>query len=233
LVAHAPRTDRPRERLFRDGAESLSLVELIAVVLRTGGRGRSAVGLAEALLARFGSLDGLARAGDAELGRVAGVGPAKIAALRGAFELGARLLRQPLQPGQRLSSPEQVAQCFGPRMARYRQEVFAVVLLDARHRIIREVEISRGSLTQSLVHPREVFAPALREAAASILLVHNHPSGDAAPSPEDHEVTRRLTRAGEILGIQVLDHVVIAGAQHLSFARAGWLNPQALPRPGR
>jgi DNA repair protein RadC len=108
-------------------------------------------------------------------------------------------------------------------MRRYRQEVFVVLLLDSRHRLIGEVEVSRGSLNQSLVHPREVFAPALRESAAAILVLHNHPSGDPQPSREDHEVTRRLVRAGEILGIRVVDHLVIGGEEFTSFARSGQL----------
>jgi len=216
--------ERPRERLEREGPESLALAELLALVLQTGGRGRGADRLGRALVERFGSLDALARAGTAELRAVAGLGPAKIAALRAAFELGARLLRTRLEPGERLHSPEQVAAHFGARMRRYRQEIFVVLLLDSRHRLIGEVEVSRGSLNQSLVHPREVFAPALRESAAAILVVHNHPSGDSQPSREDREVTERLAKAGEILGIRVVDHIVIAGFEFTSLARTGQLS---------
>ena len=216
-------SERPRERLERAGPESLALVELLALVLRTGGRGNGALRLSHSLVERFGSLDALARAGTAELRGVTGMGPAKIASLRAAFEIGARLSRTPLAPGEKLHSPEQVVAHFGARMRRYRQEVFVVLLLDSRHRLIGEVEVSRGSLNQSLVHPREVFGPALREAAAALLVVHNHPSGDPAPSREDHEVTQRLVRAGEILGIRVIDHLVIGGTDFTSFARAGHL----------
>ncbi len=214
-------SERPRERLEREGPESLALAELLALVLRTGSRGGGALGLAHRLIERFGSLDSLARAGTAELRAVLGMGPAKIASLRAAFEIGARLLRTPLAPGEKLHSPEQVAAHFGARMRRYRQEVFVVLLLDSRHRLIGEVEVSRGSLNQSLVHPREVFAPALRESAAAILVIHNHPSGDPQPSREDHEVTERLVRAGEILGIRLVDHLVIGGLEFTSFARTG------------
>jgi DNA repair protein RadC len=216
--------ERPRERLARGGPESLALAELLALVLRTGARGAGALRLAETLVQRFGSLDALARAGTAELRRVHGMGPAKIASLRAAFEIGARLLRTPLAPGEKLHSPEQVVAHFGARMRRYRQEVFVALLLDSRHRLIGEVEVSRGSLNQSLVHPREVFAPALRESAAAILVVHNHPSGDPQPSREDREVTTRLVRAGEILGIRVVDHLVIGGQDFTSFARAGHIS---------
>jgi DNA repair protein RadC len=201
----------------------LALVELLALVLRTGARGTGALPLAHAVIERFGSLDALARAGTAELRSVRGLGPAKIGSLRAAFEIGSRLLRTPVAPGEKLHSPEQVAAHFGARMRRYRQEVFVVLLLDSRHRLIGEVEVSRGSLNQSLVHPREVFAPALRESAAAILVVHNHPSGDPQPSREDHEVTQRLVRAGEILGIRVVDHLVIGGLEFTSFARIGQL----------
>jgi len=210
--------ERPRERLRACGADALASEELIALLLRTGARGQPALELARRLLARFGTLDELASAGDAELASLGGLGPAKIGTLRAAFELGTRRASTPLRPGVRLESPTQVFAHFGPRLRPLRQERFLALLLDSRHRLIREVEVSRGSLNQSLVHPREVFAPALREAAAAILVVHNHPSGDPEPSPEDREVTRRLFRAGELLGIRLLDHVVIGarGFQSLS-----------------
>ncbi|MFQ5513311.1 MAG: DNA repair protein RadC [Myxococcota bacterium] len=227
------RGEGPRERLRREGAEGLALVELLAVLLRTGPAGSSSLDLAARLVHRFASLDGLAEAGDAELQAVAGMGPAKVACLRAALELGSRLAQAPLRSAERLHSPEQVHACFGARLRRARQELFFVLLLDSRHRLIREVQVSRGSLNQSLVHPREVFAPALREAAAAIVAIHNHPSGDPSPSHEDHEVTRRLARAGEILGIRLLDHIVVGHEGYRSFARMGWLPPQAGRDGGR
>ena len=217
--------DGPRERLRRDGLAALSQTELIALVLRTGSPGAPAMRLAEALLHRFESLEGIAAAGHAELCGVSGLGPAKVASLRASFEIGSRLVRAPLVPGEKLGSPEAVFGHFRARLRHARQEIFYVLLLDSRHRLIGEVEVSRGSLNQSLVHPREVFAPALRESAAAILVLHNHPSGDPQPSREDHEVTRRLARAGEILGIRLLDHVVIGADDYASFARSGWLSP--------
>ena len=227
MSVRSPRPEGPRERIRRDGAEALAEVELLAILLRTGPVGGSALGLAARLLRAFGSLERLAGAGDAELQAVGGIGPVKTAGLRAAFELGSRLARSPLLPGEKLQSPEQVFGAFGARLRHVRQELFFVLLLDSRHRLIREVEVSRGSLNQSLVHPREVFAPALREAAAAILVVHNHPSGDPDPSREDHEVTRRLAQAGEILGVRLVDHVVIGGESYRSFARSGWFSPQA------
>ncbi len=220
----------PRERLARHGVHALAEAELLALVLRTGSRGMSAPQLARQLLERFGSLAGLVRAGDAELLATPGLGRAKLGSLRAALELGARLARSELAPGTRLAGPDQVHRHLAPRLRPLRQELFLALLVDSRQRLIAEVEVSRGSLNQSLVHPREVFAPALRESAAAILLAHNHPSGDAEPSPEDHEVTRRLVRAGELLGVQVLDHLVIGGAGYTSFAERGWLVPH---RPSR
>ena len=226
-TAGAARLERPRERLLRDGPEALSLAELLALVFRTGGPGIPSLTLAGALVERFGSLERLAHAGDAELRALPGMGPAKVASLRAAFELGGRLARQPLRTGDKFQSPHQVFAHFGSRLRRMRQEVFFVLLLDSRHRLLREVEVSRGSLNQSLVHPREVFAPALRESAAAILVAHNHPSGDPLPSREDHDVTRRLSRAGEILGIPLLDHVVLGAEGFTSFAERGWLPAKA------
>ncbi len=216
--------ERPRERLLHAGSGTLSPPELVALVLRTGVPGCPATQLADELMHRFGTLEGISQAGEAELRSVPGMGPAKVASLRAAFELGSRVARAPLVPGQKLGSPEQVFSHFGVRLRRCRQEVFFALLLDSRHRLIGEVEVSRGSLNQSLVHPREVFAPALRESAAAILVLHNHPSGDPQPSREDHEVTRRLARAGELLGIRLVDHVVIGAESYASFARSGWLD---------
>lgn len=223
----------PRERLRVGGTAALSLAELVALVLRTGGPGIPSLSLARAVLREFRSLDGLARAGEAELLRISGMGPAKIASLRAAIELGTRLARSPLRPGEKLGSPERVYAHFGARLRQLRQEVFFALLLDSRQRLIGEVEVSRGSLNQSLVHPREVFAPALREAAAAILVVHNHPSGDPQPSREDHEVTSRLARAGEILGIRLLDHVVVGREGFISFAQSGWISAQGSERARR
>jgi DNA repair protein RadC len=225
--------ERPRERLLREGAPALSIAELLALVLRTGAPGASASALAAELVRRFGTLERIALAGDAELRRVLGMGPVKVASLRAAFEIGSRLARAPLVPGEKLESPEQVFSHFGVRLRHVRQEVFFVLLLDSRNRLIQEVEVSRGSLNQSLVHPREVFAPALRESAASILVLHNHPSGDPHPSREDCEVTRRLAEAGEILGIRLLDHIVVGGESYRSLSREGWLAPQGARGAGR
>lgn len=202
--------DRPRERLEALGAENLSDVELVALLLRTGGGGLDAVASAARLLAASGGLGGAARAAAADLVDAPGVGPAKSATLRAAFEIGRRLATRRLEAGVAVRGPADVHAHFHPRLRHATQERFFTVLLDGRHRVIRHALVSQGTLTASLVHPREVFRPALREPAAAVVLVHNHPSGDPTPSREDREITDRLVRAGEILGVPVLDHVVVA-----------------------
>jgi DNA repair protein RadC len=213
----------PRERLRSSGAEALSAAELIALVLRTGARGRDAVDVARALLARSGGLDRLESAPASDLAAVTGVGAAKAASLIAAFELGRRCACSRLPEGVALRSPDDVFRSFGARLRRLAQERFIVVLLDGRHRILGEEVVSQGTLTASLVHPREVFRPALRASAAAMILVHNHPSGDPTPSAEDRAVTERLARAGEILGVRVLDHVVVAERGYVSLREEGSL----------
>ena len=202
--------DGPRERLDTLGAEALSEAELIALLLRTGGSGRDALALAAWLLQQHQGLLGLAATEARELACTPGVGPAKSAALTAAVELGRRLASRRLRPGDPVRGPADVFRHFHARLRHARHERFLVVLLDGRHRMLREVVISQGTLTASLVHPREVFRPALREAAAAVVLVHNHPSGDPTPSTEDREITERLADAGLLLGVPVLDHVVVA-----------------------
>jgi len=215
--------ERPRERLFAHGAASLANAELLALLLRTGTCGRSATQLAHHLLAS--GLAALAQAAPGELAAIPGIGPAKAATLLAAFELGRRIAAKPLQRGERIGSPEDVHRHFHARLRDAPAEEFHIVLLDARHRVLRSVLTSQGTLTASLVHPREVFRPALREAAAALVLVHNHPSGDPTPSTEDREITRRLARAGALLGIPVLDHVIVADRGYASLREQGELAP--------
>jgi DNA repair protein RadC len=221
--------DRPRERLERCGAEALSDAELIALVLRTGGRAGDALAVARELLDQHSGLRGLARAAGAELRGAAGVGRAKGASLIAALEIGRRVASRELRPGEPIRGPEDVWRHFGALLRDASHEQFLVVLLDGRHRVLRSEAVSRGTLTASLVHPREVFRPAIREAAAALVLVHNHPSGDPAPSREDREITARLIGAGELLGIPVLDHVVVAESGYRSLREEGdaWACPRA------
>lgn len=216
--------DLPRERMLALGTEALSDAELVALLLRTGGAGRDAVSVARSILDQARGVLGLARFVKNEGGPVAGVGPAKIASLAAAIELGRRLHGRRLLAGERMSGPEQIHRHFHPRLRDCERERFLVILLDSRHRVLREVTISQGTLTASLVHPREVFRAAVRASAAAVVLVHNHPSGDPAPSAEDREVTRRLGEAGRIVGIRVVDHVVVAERGYFSFCEAGELD---------
>jgi DNA repair protein RadC len=219
--------DRPRERLSSHGAEALADVELLALLLRTGPRGTNVARLASQLLARFGGLRGLASAGAAELASAEGMGPAKSASVVAALELGRRLAARRMRPGDAVLSPADVHRHFHPRLRDAPHERFVVVLLDGRHRWLREVVVSQGTLTASLVHPREVFRPALRESAAAVILVHNHPSGDPAPSREDLEITARLVEAGQLLGVQVLDHVIVAERGYTSLRETGAMAAKA------
>jgi DNA repair protein RadC len=219
-------TDGPRERLDALGPAALSDAELLALLLRTGGPGRTAD-----LLARHDGVAGLARTGPAELRQTAGVGPAKSASLLAALELGRRLATRRLRTGDAIRGPADVHRHFHARLRDAPHERFLVLLLDGRHRVLREATASQGTLTASLVHPREVFRPALREAAAAVILVHNHPSGDPTPSREDREVTERLVQVGEILGIPVLDHVIVAERGYVSLREDGGLGAKRSPEP--
>ena len=215
--------DWPRERLQRDGARSLSAVDLVALVLRTGDRARDAWSLARQLVGRKGGLVALAGVSLGELEATPGIGPAKSASLMAAFELGRRLASAPLERGQSIGSPADVQRHFQPRFRDRQRESFHALMLDGRHRLVAVDEVSVGTLTASLVHPREVFREAIRNAAAALLLAHHHPSGDPSPSPEDRAVTARLVAAGRLLGIRVVDHVIVAEAGYFSFREAGLL----------
>lgn len=228
----ADQDQRPRERLLAHGAAQLTDAELVTLVLGTGTRGRSAASLARALLGGVGGLAALALAAPRELAAIPGIGVAKAARLLAACEIGRRVAARPLRRGDRIGSPEDVHRHFHARLRDAPEEQFHTLLLDSRHRVIRSVLTSQGTLTASLVHPREVFRPALREAAAALVLVHNHPSGDPSPSPEDREITRRLAQAGTLLGIPVLDHVIVAERGFASLREQGDLPPPRDPDAG-
>jgi DNA repair protein RadC len=215
-----PFSERPAgaaERLLGRGEEGLSEEELVGLVLSSRGAA------AGRLLGRFGSLRALARASALEIER-GGVSRAAAVRVAAALALARRLAGSPLRCGRVLRQSEEIFQAFGPRMRDLVKERFLAVHVDAKNRYLREHLISEGSLTASLVHPREVFAPAIRERAAAILLVHNHPSGDPEPSPEDQSVTRRLVEVGGLVGIRVLDHVVVGDGRYVSFAERSWLD---------
>jgi len=217
-----PEPERPRERLGAMGAGALSIRELIAILVGSGTEGRSAVDVAAAVLhSAGGSLRRLASAHTAELQAVPGVGPAVAARLSAALELGRRLAREGPVERLRIQGPRDVYDLCAPALRDLRQEEFRVLLLNTQHAVTRELVVTRGTLDTSLVHPREVFRSAITESAAAVVLVHNHPSGDPAPSQEDREVTRQLRDAGRIVGIPVLDHIVIGDGRYVSFVESG------------
>lgn len=210
----------PREQLLHVGPERLTEEELVALLLGTGSRRCSVDRLARDLLDSVGGLAGLARCLVPEIARVPGVGKAKASRVVAAIELGRRLGAEPWQPGVPFRDARQVHDHYAPRLRDERREFFIAAFLDVRHRLIGEEVISCGSLVASIVHPREVFRPAIRRAAAAVVCIHNHPSGDPSPSAEDWAVTERLRRSGETLGIELLDHVVIGGGAFTSLREA-------------
>jgi DNA repair protein RadC len=221
-ITEWPPSERPRERLLDEGCGALSDAELLALVLRSSGvSGITAVDRARQLLAALGGVTGLSRATPAELAKQRGLGVASASAVLAGLELGRRAACVRIDRGGVFRTSADVFAHFHGRLAALRTESFHALLLDAKHRKLREVKISEGSLTASIVHPREVFVPAVRDSAAAMILVHNHPSGDPSPSTEDVELTRRLRQAGDIVGIRVLDHVIVAADGHFSFVDAG------------
>lgn len=224
LVREIPALDRPRERLLRLGPRALSATELLSILISTGQRGRSAIDLAGALLAGNGpSLGDLARRTAAELARLRGIGAAKAARVVAALELGRRLQEEARGERFRIRVPADVYHWFFPRMADLPVEEFHVLALDSGSAVLRDLLITQGTLTSSLVHPREVFRGAIAESAAGIVVVHNHPSGDPTPSPDDRAVTRQLVDSGRLLGIPVYDHIVIGHGRYVSFVESGLL----------
>ena len=223
-IRELPRSERPRERLVTLGASALSCAELLALLVGTGRSGRSALDVGQLLLAQSGgSLRRMAMQPVATLTATAGVGMARAVSVHAALELGRRLASETREDGAPLRSPRDVARLFAPRLEDLPVEEFHVAVLDAQHRLERDVTITRGILTSSLVHPREVFREAIAERAAAVILVHNHPSGDPSPSSDDRLVTEQLVAAGKLLDIPVHDHVIIGRGRYTSFAEAGLL----------
>ncbi len=217
-----PVSERPRERLQKFGAEALSAPEILALILGRGIAGESVMTTAQRLLSRFGNLKGIAEASVEELSQVRGIGLAKAAQVKAAFELGNRLEaysevgKKPL-----MKTPENIVAMMKGRLKNKQKEHFLALLLDTRNRLIKVAEISIGSLDTSIVHPREVFKEAIAASAAAIIFVHNHPSGDPEASEDDIKLTKRLAEAGDIMGIDVLDHVIIGDKTFLSLKREG------------
>jgi DNA repair protein RadC len=216
-----PAAERPRERLRDQGLTALADAELLALQLGSGAPGQSAVEVAREMLATYGSLAEIASRDVSELARQRGVGPAKASRLAAAFEMTRRLRAR--RPGARtlLATPAAVFAAFAPLMEDLKREVFRVALLDAKNGLLRDYVISEGTLSASLVHPREVFKPAILESAASVILLHNHPSGDPTPSREDIRLTRQLVECARLLDLRVHDHVIVGRGQFVSLAERG------------
>ena len=218
--------DRPREKLQRLGAAALGDNELVAIVLGSGSRECGALELANRLLERAGGLHGLTRAAVGELHLVPGVGDARAAQVLAAVELGRRTLVRGTTDRPRLSTPRQLASYLLPQYGAGAVEQFGIVMLDTKHRMIRIKILSIGSLDTTVVHPREVFREATSASAAAIVLFHNHPSGDPTPSADDLVLTTRMVNAGDIMGIDVVDHLILADQRYFSLVEAGRLSPR-------
>jgi DNA repair protein RadC len=222
-----PEDERPRERLLKFGASGLSAAQLIAIILRTGSRDKSAIELARELLLHFNGLQEMEDAATAEFSNIKGMGSAKITQLKAAFELGRRLLQSEKEytfQTPSFKNSREVYEYYRPKFYGLKKERFLCALLDAKNRVFKETITSEGTLTSSLVHPREVFREAIKEAAASVLFVHNHPSGDPNPSRDDINITKRLVETGKVIGINVLDHIIVTDGNYLSLLEKGYMS---------
>lgn len=221
LLREIPSEERPRERMHRYGAAALSNAELLAILLRTGTVSESAVNLAERLLSKAGGLRQLVDMTVEQLTAVRGIGLAKALQLKAGIEIGRRLAASRMEPATAVRSPKDAADLVMEELRYLQKEHFMVLFLNTKNHVIGRETMSIGSLNASIVHPREVFRSAISRSSASIICLHNHPSGDPTPSPEDIEVTRRLTEAGRIVGIEVLDHIIIADRSYTSLKEQG------------
>jgi DNA repair protein RadC len=218
-----PAAERPREKLLELGVEALSDAELLAIFLRVGVTGKSAVDLARDLLTQFGSLNGIFASQLSELTQVHGIGSSKYVQLQAIFEMSRRALSEQMQSKDILNSPKQVHDYLCLKLGNLTREVFVVLFLDAQNRVVTTEEMFSGTLTQTSVYPREVVKRALHHNAASVIFAHNHPSGLAQQSQADELITKQLKQALALVDVQVLDHFIVAGNQTLSFAERGLL----------
>jgi DNA repair protein RadC len=220
-VRDMPREERPRERLQEFGADRLSAVELRAIVIGRGVAGRPVLMIAQELMGRFGTVEAISEATIEELGKVKGIGTAKAAQLKAAFALAKRRELKPDKRKVNIGNPQTVADTIRPAIQDRKKEHFQALLLDTRNTVIDNVSVTIGTLNASLVHPREVFKDAIKQSAASVIIAHNHPSGNPEPSEEDIKLTKRLVEAGRLLGIEVLDHIIIVDGGYFSFKERG------------
>ena len=221
-ITRWPEGERPREKLTLIGAENLSSAELIALLLSSGTHNLNAVDIGKELIKKFDTLENLSQASLEELQEMEGIGPAKAITLQAAFQLSRNMQKEKAKNQiMYCKNPADVAKIFIPKLGHLKQEIFSIALLDSAGKFLRDREITRGIINASLIHPREVFRVAIKEAATSVILVHNHPSGQLNPSNDDLSITRQLVAAGETIGIPVKDHLIIAGNKYLSLKEAG------------
>ena len=222
-IKELPGDERPRERCMRRGPAALSTAELLAILLRTGTRGKNAIELGRELLSKCGSLRGLAAIGPVEMQRVCSIGPARASQVAAAFELARRFSEEEILGAEMLGGAEEAYRFLRPRLRDLPHEVFAVVFLNQKHRVLAYRELFRGTVCASSVHPREVLKETLKENAAAVLLCHNHPSGHVSPSPDDLKLTEDLRGLLKHIDVRVIDHIIVGGNGYFSFAREGLL----------
>ena len=210
-------SSRPREKMASEGIDRLTNEELLAILINTGNRDLSAIGLAENVLRHTVGIRGLVHADITSLQKIKGIGPAKATTIFAAIELARRISKLESREKFSIKSPESIADIFMEEMRYKSREIVKLLLLDTKNNIITDVMVSEGSLNASIVHPREVFLEAIKRGANSIILVHNHPSGDPTPSHEDHKITKRIQESGRLLGIELIDHIIIGDGKYCSF----------------
>jgi len=220
-VRDLPIEDRPRERLQKVGVDNLSTQELLALIIEKGGRGQTVLTLAQNLLAHFGNLQNIKNASIEELKKVKGIGFATACKIQAAFKLGEKAELHIPKFGEKIKKPETVFNLLKNEIGNKMKENFYILSLTTRNNLIGVDKVSTGTLSASLAHPREVFLPAIKNSASTVIIVHNHPSGDTQPSEDDLEITKRLVEAGKILGIDVVDHIIVAKDNYFSFKDKG------------
>ena len=216
-----PKEERPRERLKKVGVDNLSLAELLALVIEKGKKGENVLTIAQNLISHFGNLENIKKASIEELCQVKGIGFATACKLKAAFKLGEKAQTTSTKYGQKIESPKDVFELLKNDLGDKKKEHFKILSLDSRNKLISIDDVSIGTINAGLVHPREVFKTAIQHLAVSIILVHNHPSGDPEPSKADLEITKRIVEVGKIMGIEVKDHIIITKNNFLSFKQKG------------
>lgn len=225
-IQKLPTEERPRERMLRHGPETLTAAELIAIILGSGTRSTPVLQLAQEIVGRFGTLQKLAEATVEELCQIKGVGAAKAIQIRAAFSLGLRASKQLIPPKYKIEHPAHAHNLIKDELQGEKREVFVVILQDAKGCVIGHHVVSIGTLTHAPVHPREVFYPAIRHKAASMIIVHNHPSGDLTPSKQDLDLTKKLIEVGRLVGIPINDHLIVSERGYVSLRQAGGVFPE-------